>query len=726
MDLATANYNSNNISVLMGSISGTFSAAVNYNVGTTPVAIISNDFNNDGKADLAVANVNSNNVSILLNSGTGSFLSAVNYTSSLKPNALTSGDFNGDGKSDIAVCNNNSSNISILMGSVAGTFSPAVYYAVGTSPFAVVSDDFNGDGKLDLAVTNGITANISVLIGSVTGTFSAAVNYTCGATPVALVNGDFNMDGIVDLAVTNSTGTGSITVLTGSGTGAFAAQVSYSASANPNSMVRGDFNNDGKPDLVAGNYNSNSIVVLLNGVPTVSTTSTNTVCRGDAVVISAFGANTYSWSSGSTTSSVSVSPTITTTYSVVGTTTAGCANFAVKTITVNALPIISVNSGSICAGQSFTMIPSGADTYTYSNGIDVVTPSTNDSYTVTGTDGNGCENMAVSNVTVNPLPVIFSNPGSLNACGDISATFGVASAGTNTYQWYFEYTQLPNDSGLIDGSYTEINFNTDTMTIQQVLTGNYNDYYVYCEVTNQFGCSSYSANDTIWANSTPTITVNSGTICAGQSFTLVPSGGDTYTYSSGTDVVMPIADATYTVNGTETLTGCSNYAVSSITVNALPTLMTMTTNTLLCAGETATLTVSGTATSYTWNTTENTMDIAVSPTVQTTYTVNGTDGNGCSNTTTITQDVSLCTGIVTLTNNNESINLYPNPNNGLFTVELPSTSKVTVTNALGQVVIAEIVEAGKHNLDIHNEAPGVYFVKVIENNKQQTIKVIKQ
>ena len=328
----------------------------------------------------------------------------------------------------------------------------------------------------------------------------------------------------------------------------------------------------------------------------------------------------------------------------------------------------------------------------------------------------------ISTVTVNPLPVVFSNPGNVHTCGDVPATFGVSSAGTNTYQWYFEYTQLPNDSDLIDGSYTEINFDTDTMTIQQVLTGNYNNYYVYCEVTNQYGCVSYSANDTIWANPLPTVTVNSGVICAGQSFTMVPSGASTYTYSGGSAVVMPSADASYTVTGTDG-NGCENTAVSTIAVNALPGLMTMTTNTLLCTGETATLSVMG-ASTYTWSTTETTTDIVVTPTVQTTYTVDGTDANGCMNTTTITQDVSLCTGIAGLTNN-ITVNVYPNPNNGLFVIELTTSAKVTVTNALGQVIIAETFEAGKHDVNIQNEATGVYFIKVIENNKQQIIKVIK-
>ncbi len=131
------------------------------------------------------------------------------------------------------------------------------------------------------------------------------------------------------------------------------------------------------------------------------------------------------------------------------------------------------------------------------------------------------------------------------------------------------------------------------------------------------------------------------------------------------------------------------------------------------------------ASTYTWSTTENTTDIVVTPTVQTTYTVDGTDANGCSNTTTITQDVSLCTGITSLVND-ASTNLYPNPNNGLFVIELTTTSKVTVTNALGQVVIVETFDAGKHSVNINNESTGVYFVKVMTNNKQQIIKVIKE
>jgi hypothetical protein len=276
------------------------------------------------------------------------------------------------------------------------------------------------------------------------------------------------------------------------------------------------------------------------------------------------------------------------------------------------------------------MVPSGADTYTYSNGSSVATPSANATYSVSG---------------------------------------------------------------------------TNTLT----------------------GCvSNVDAISSVTVNAIPTISVTSGSICAGQSFTMVPSGATTYTFSNGSSVATPTANATYTVNGTDA-NGCvsSVEAISSVTVNALPVLTAVTNNTLLCIGETATLTVSGTATSYTWSTTNNTTAIVVTPSVQTTYTVEGTGANGCLNSTTITQNVSACTGIESLTNV-AAINVYPNPNNGLFVIELITTSKVIVTNSLGQVVNVETFEAGKHTININNESTGVYFVKVIENNNQQIIKVIKE
>jgi hypothetical protein len=420
------------------------------------------------------------------------------------------------------------------------------------------------------------------------------------------------------------------------------------------------------------------------------------VCAGNSTTLNGTGADTYVWTDGVINGSV-FTPTVTHTYTVTGTNTlTTCSNTAVASVTVNTLPVISVSSGSICAGQSYTIIASGASTYSsvpFLSGP-VVTPTSTTSYSITGTDANGCvtASAAVSTVVVNTLPIITVNSGSICA----GQSFTMVPTGANTYTY-------SNGSNVVTPS---------------------SDATYSVSGTDANGCiSSTSAVSSVTVNALPIIAVNSGSICAGQSFTIIPTGASTYTYSGGSDVVMPTSDASYTVTGADA-NGCENTTVSTVTVNALPNITATTNNTLLCTGETATLSVSG-ASTYTWSTTDNTANIVVSPTVQTTYTVEGSDSNGCVGSTSLTQDVSLCTGIESL-NNNSGINVYPNPNNGLFVIELVTTSKVTVTNALGQVVMTETFDAGKHSVDIHNESTGVYFVQVKENNRHQTMKIVKQ
>ncbi len=91
-------------------------------VGATPMQLCKADFNADGKLDVAVANYGSNNVSVLLGSGTGTFAPAVNYATGTGPWAITSGDFNNDGKPDLAVTNFSSNNVSVLIGTGSGAF----------------------------------------------------------------------------------------------------------------------------------------------------------------------------------------------------------------------------------------------------------------------------------------------------------------------------------------------------------------------------------------------------------------------------------------------------------------------------------------------------------------------------------------------------------------------------------------------------------------------------
>ncbi|MDI1354078.1 MAG: SBBP repeat-containing protein [bacterium] len=363
-------------------------------------------------------------------------------------------------------------------------------------------------------------------------------------------------------------------------------------------------------------------------------------------------------------------------------------------ITVNPLPSVAVNSGSICLGQSFTLVASGANSYTYSGGA-VVTPSSSSSYTVIGTSAAGCSNSVVSTIGVNPLPSISINSGVI--C--LGQSFTLVASGANTYT----YSSGPVVSPILTSSYSA--------------TG-----------ASAAGCiSSNTAISTITVSTVhPTITVNSGSICVGKSFTIIASGANTYTIQGGSLIVNPSATSSYTVAGTSTA-GCisSNTAVSTVSVNPLPIINLSSTNSLLCVGESATLTASG-ASIYTFNPGGVGATITVSPSATTTYAVIGMDANGCSNNASISLSVDACTLIKNeeLKISNSGLVLYPNPNTGIITIEMNTDNEVMILNALGQIVYSDKLTTGTHQINLEALANGIYVLRV--THVSGNIKLIKE
>src|SRR6266446_3050476 len=117
--------------------------------GRSPDSVAVGDFNGDGKLDLAVANFDSNDISVLLGNGDGSFQAALTFAAGSSPVSVAVGDFNGDGKLDLAVANSGSSYPSVLLGNGDGTFQAALSFAGRSGTSSVAVGDFNGDGKLD-------------------------------------------------------------------------------------------------------------------------------------------------------------------------------------------------------------------------------------------------------------------------------------------------------------------------------------------------------------------------------------------------------------------------------------------------------------------------------------------------------------------------------------------------------------------------------------------------
>jgi len=332
--------------------------------------------------------------------------------------------------------------------------------------------------------------------------------------------------------------------------------------------------------------------VIVNAIPTISVNS-GAICSGQSFTMLPSGANTYTFEGGNAV----VSPTANTNYTVTGTSTAGClgSNTATSNVTVNANPTITVNSGAICSGQSFTMIPGGANTYTFEGGNAVVSPTANTNYTVVGTGTNGCVSAlaGISSVTVNANPVISVNSGSI--CSGQS--FTMIPGGANTYTF--------------EGGNAVV---SPTANTNYTVTG-----------TSTAGClGSNTATAAIIVNANPTITVNSGSICSGQSFTMVAGGANTYTFEGGNAVVSPTANTNYTVVGTS-IDGCAgtNTAVASLTVNANPTITAA--SGAICTGSSYTINPTG-GNTYT----VSGGNTVVSPTVTTSYTVTGTSIEGCA------------------------------------------------------------------------------------------------
>ena len=285
-DLAVANRGSATVSVLRNTGSAgspSFAAKVDYPTGNTPRSVAIGDLDGDGKPDLAVANYDSNNVSVLLNTGSAgnpSFATKVDYTTGMYPMSVAIGDLDGDGKPDLAVANLTSNNVSVLRntgGAGSLGFATKVDYTTGTKPYSVAIGDLDGDGKPDLAVANYDSNNVSVLLN--TGSagslgFATKVDYPTGSGPYSVAIGDLDGDGKPDLAVANNSSyTVSVLRNTGSaGSPSFAMKVDYTTETFPQSVAIGDLDGDGKPDLVVANY-GNTVSVLRNIPPPPAITS---------------------------------------------------------------------------------------------------------------------------------------------------------------------------------------------------------------------------------------------------------------------------------------------------------------------------------------------------------------------------------------------------------------------------------------------------------------------
>ena len=317
LDLAVANLNSNSVSTLLsttapGAATQNFAAKQDFATGAGPVSVTLGDLNGDGKLDLVVANFNSNNVSVLLNTTaagapTLSFADKQDVATSEGPIYVTTGDLNADGKLDLAVVDLLVNTVSVLLnttapGSATPSFAAKQDFATGDGPLSAALGDLNGDGKLDLAVANFNSSNVTVLLnttapGGATSSFSGIQDFATGDGAAFVTMGDLNGDGRLDLAVANFVfDTVSVllnTTSAGATTASFAANQEVATGTGPIFVTVGDVNGDGRLDLTVANFNSDSVSVLLNttvpGAAAPSLAAKQDFATGEAPLFVALG-----------------------------------------------------------------------------------------------------------------------------------------------------------------------------------------------------------------------------------------------------------------------------------------------------------------------------------------------------------------------------------------------------------------------------------------------------
>ena len=362
-----------------------------------------------------------------------------------------------------------------------------------------------------------------------------------------------------------------------------------------------------------------TVQVTVVASPQIEVTGNHPLCAGDSLTLTATGAQIYHWSNGITSPSITVFPSLSTTYTVTGTDNHGCAGTAEVLVTVNPIPVVAISGNtSICKGKSTTLYASGASSYVWSTGFNgsslAVAPSNSATYSVTGTSAYGCSASDTIVVTVRPKPDVDVT-GNSPVCAGESVT--LSASGADSYVW---------SSGGGTGSSITLN---PTSSKSYTVTG-----------TTIYGCTA-TASKSITVHPKPNVSmIKSGPICAGDALILTASGASSYAWSNGMTgnpiVEFPYQNTKFIVVGTNSY-GCTGSDSLSIQVNPLPNIFIIG-EAEVCYGEEITLTAAG-ASTYSWSSGSGSSTMTDNPTSDIEYTVTGTDANSCENTASVTVTV---------------------------------------------------------------------------------------
>jgi len=392
--------------------------------------------------------------------------------------------------------------------------------------------------------------------------------------------------------------------------------------------------------------------VVPNPTPSIAPL-TPTICIGTSINLTASGATDYTWTPANTLNTniganVTANPTVTTTYTVIGS-QATCTNTAVRTVTVVNLPVINITTASptLCMNNfngspnTVGITASGATSYTWT-GFVGLNPSSLGGSSIIGTSilqspiGTGsvigmaatCTNVATFSVAAIPNPIISVS--SATMCFGTSAVLN--ANGATSYVWSPAGTLSSNTGSSVIAS-PSVNM-------------------VYSVIGSSLGCNSTTETGSVGVVANPTITITSAviaTLCAGESVGLSGAGANTYTWlpsnlvdspNSPNVIATPPSTTNYTLVGSAN--SCTSMAIKQVTVTQLPTLQAIAQSTAICLGSKTTLNANG-AVNYTWMPTTGLSSptlnfIVANPLTSIVYTLIGNNGL-CTSSITVPIDV---------------------------------------------------------------------------------------
>jgi gliding motility-associated-like protein len=300
---------------------------------------------------------------------------------------------------------------------------------------------------------------------------------------------------------------------------------------------------------------------LCEPVP-IAVSPDQTICAGQSVTLAASGGTLFTWSPSTSLSNPTIAnpvatPSTTTTYNVITSTTQGCSSTPDSiTLAVNPSPTLSITGANeVCIGHPDTLTASGATTYSWSANQQVIAvgptlttnPGASSWFYATGTGPNGCTTTDSIDVTVKQLPVFTAAAASSLVC--INDTVRLTASGGDQYAWQ-------SASGQPLG-------NTDTIVVSP---GSNTDYQV--QITDNICHLSQTAEVPITVKDLPDIAASSSNniTCTVAQATLHATGGIAYEWApaqgisnlnSANPVVNPTQSTTYYLKGTGA-NGCSN------------------------------------------------------------------------------------------------------------------------------------------------------------------------